>query len=234
MTLIYVGNNSAQGQVFAFNASGQIRRTSDNTWQSVPASSTATTNYKITVAGIDGVGAHYVDTANLPADWTRLELRTIGGTDTFANATLRAVTTATPNTVLITPIQASVNSPRYTTKDIGPIYAGSAPADIWTITDRNGDAVDLSAKSLKFVTATVDYDAEKKDPFDVDFGDGWSYESGDGIAVGGDDNNLVTVTQDADDVVAGSYRYWLLNVTDREPLATGRMPVQAIADGAWD
>jgi hypothetical protein len=132
----------------------------------------------------------------------------------------------------VTPIQASVTNPRFATRDLAPIAQGSTPTDQWTITDARGNAIDLSGKTLRLVAYTVT-DAEVAsgacpDPFDATLTAAFKYETGgSGIIVGGDNNNLVSITHSVGHTaIAGEFRYWLLNVTDLLPLANGKMPIK--------
>jgi hypothetical protein len=129
-------------------------------------------------------------------------------------------------TVVFTPMKAAVTNPRFTTKNIAEIPAGTAPTDYWDITDGNDQPVDLSGKTIRFVVASIEDLTEDFDPFDDELTGEYQYDTDDGITISGDDDNRVTVQHDADNTAtAGDYRYFLLNVTDNIMLAKGKMPV---------
>jgi hypothetical protein len=126
----------------------------------------------------------------------------------------------------ITPMMASVTNPRQASRDLAPMLAGSAPADLWTITDGTGAAVNLSGKSLRFVVYEIDDDGDDEDRFDDTLEAAWKYETGGaGITIGGGSSNQVTVQHTAANNVAGDWRYILWNTTDNLVLAHGKMPV---------
>jgi hypothetical protein len=135
---------------------------------------------------------------------------------------------AANQSVAITPLQASVSNPIYATRDLQAILQGAAPVWVWTITDGTGAAVDLSAKTVRFVACSINEDDE-----DSVYDDGltalFQYETGgSGIAISGAGSNIVTVTSTYSDMatLAGVYRYFLWNVTDRQTLATGKLPIK--------
>jgi len=136
--------------------------------------------------------------------------------------------------ITIAPILATSNQTRYTVKDMAPMIAGSGQADQWTITDSTGAAASQAGDTIRFVVASIEYATLNADPFSDDFTAAWTRQTGgDGVVISGAGSNLITVTQDPADVVAGEYVYWLLNLTDRIPLATGKWPVKPIVAGAW-
>jgi hypothetical protein len=154
----------------------------------------------------------------------------VPGTYAAGTAGYAIAQAATRTVVQVTPAQANVANPRFATRDLSPIAQGSAPADQWTIQDGQGNPIDLSAKLLRFVVYTAAEADGSDDPFTLT--PRWKYETGGGITVGGRGNNVVTVQQSAaNNGTAGHYLYWLLNVTDRLPLANGRLPIKP---ALWD
>jgi hypothetical protein len=174
-----------------------------------------------TLTTVDGATAAIkAKTDNLPSD-------PAGVSD------LADLATAEDVTLVVTPIVASTTNPRYATRDLPPIAQGSEPTDAWTIVDGTGAPVDLTGKTLRLVAYTVaDADAIT-DPFAAPVAAAFKYETGgDGITLGGTGHNVVSVTHDqTKTATAGTYRYWLLNPTDRLPLARGKLPIQP---ALWD
>lgn len=136
---------------------------------------------------------------------------------------------ATDASLTITPYQVNTSNPRYSTRDLPPIAQGSEPTEVWTITNSEGAAVDLSGKTIRVVVCAVDkgeLDANSQ-PFDDTLTGSFKYETGDGITIRGDDNNQVWLDHDASKTATpGVYRYFLWNVTDKLLLAKGRMPIE--------
>jgi hypothetical protein len=129
--------------------------------------------------------------------------------------------------LVISPLLASTTNPRFAVKDLPAIAAGSAPADVWTIVDATGAAVDLSAKTVRLVAYKVTDAVDADSIFDDVLAGSFKYESpSDGITVGGAGSNQVTVQHSSTKTaVAGDYLYVLWNVTDRLVLAKGKMPI---------
>lgn len=120
-----------------------------------------------------------------------------------------------PNaTAYITPLQAVLYDP--TEPTLGPtvyLYRNAAfGTKTFTITDKDGEPVNLSGKSISFV-AWKQNDEEAL----------WKISD---CTVGGDDNNVVIASQDdANTGTAGIFRYTLWNETDDAVLVTGRLEI---------
>lgn len=133
--------------------------------------------------------------------------------------------------VTITPYVASTSNPRAATRDLAAIPQGSGPTDLWTITDATGAAIDLSAKTVRFVVAETTDDGDDEDPYDDDLTALYQYETGtdSNISVGGASGNQVSVRHlPANTATAGLFLYWLWDVTtagEETVLAKGKMPV---------
>jgi hypothetical protein len=129
--------------------------------------------------------------------------------------------------LIITPLLATTSNPRFASRDLPAILASSEPSDVWTIVSATGSAVDLSGKELRLVAYTVSDAGDEADPFDDVLAGSFKYESGgNGITLGGADNNQVTVQHSSSKTsTVGDYRYVLWNVTDKLPLARGKMPI---------
>lgn len=120
--------------------------------------------------------------------------------------------------VIITPILATTTNPRYSTRDLPPIAQGSTPAEAFAIVDGSATPVNLSGKDLRFVVC-----AEVNCVLEVKF----TYETGAGITISGENNNIVTVQHNASDTgTVGCYIYFLWNVTDKLLLVKGQMPIE--------
>lgn len=93
---------------------------------------------------------------------------------------------------------------------------------VFTVTDDDGNAIDLSGKSLAFVAF------EPGDSTDVK----WTLTSGGGeIGVSGANNNIVTVSgTDACTQTAGRVGFILRNTTDDTALAVGNLTVEVAGD----
>lgn len=150
-----------------------------------------------------------------------------------ASAVINGVRTPTksqPFTVVaavavVAPMTAAVAGVLFVTRDLPRVPSGSAPLFAWTVTDATGAAIDLSAKLVRFVAASV---TEGADPFADAESALFKYESGTAaLAIGGASSNVVTLQLAAADTAAhiGDLRYWLLNATDMQVLAAGRLPV---------
>lgn len=126
----------------------------------------------------------------------------------------------------ITPILCATTNPRFTTRNLADVPQYSAPTDTVNVTDANGTAIDLSAKDLRMVVCETTDAGEADDIFDDTLTGLYQYELGSGLAVGGDDNNQVTISHDAANTeTPGQYPYMLWNVTDRVMLMRGILPV---------
>jgi hypothetical protein len=130
--------------------------------------------------------------------------------------------------VAVTPIQASVTNPRYATRDLAPIAQGSTPTDAWTVTTGAGLPLNLAGKTVRLVAYTEAEPVGDCNPFDLILTPQFKYETGgNGIIVSGTDSNIVSVTHSAANTAkAQELRYWLLDVTDLLPIATGKMPIK--------
>lgn len=133
------------------------------------------------------------------------------------------------STLTITPLVASVANPFYATRDLPKLPAASGNTIVWTITDGAGAAVSLSGKTIRLVAyLTSDSGDDVDSVIDDTIAASFQYAtSGDGITVGGADNNQITLVHSITKTATpGNYRYFLLNVTDRIVLAKGRMPIE--------
>lgn len=120
--------------------------------------------------------------------------------------------------VTITPALVGASQPRYSSMQIANIIQGSAPTDVWTVLDpRIREPLDLSGYELRLVVCTVaSLGDEDADPIDDTLTASWKYEEGDGLTVGGDDDNQLTIQWDADDTgTVGHYRAILWDVTSK-------------------
>ncbi len=128
--------------------------------------------------------------------------------------------------VTLTPILVQANNPRFSTKDVPPIPAGSEPSDAFVVVDANNAPIDLSAKTVRLV-AYVDNAGDPDNPFDDTVSAVFKYETGgNGITIGGTGNNVVTVKHSAANAgTVRDLRYMLWNVTDKLVLATGKLPI---------
>jgi hypothetical protein len=127
--------------------------------------------------------------------------------------------------VVVAPIRAQVSGTLYVTHHLPRVPAGSAPAFAWTVADAAGAAVNLTGKTVRFVVASV---ATNVDPFAETETALFKYETGGGgVVISGTSNNVATVQFSGTDTAAhvGSQRYWLVNVTDLQVLASGRLPI---------
>jgi hypothetical protein len=125
-------------------------------------------------------------------------------------------------------IVVQATNPRYSTRNCAPVARASAPADVFVILNGSTtDPVDLTGKSLRFVVYEITDAGDECDPFDDQLTAAFKYETGgDGITLGGEDSNEVTVQHDATKTAtAGDYRYFLWNVTDQIVLSTGKLPI---------
>lgn len=119
--------------------------------------------------------------------------------------------------VTVSPIQASSANPRLSTRKLATIPQGTAPSDIVVLTDSQGDPVDLSGKTLRMVVASVTDEGDADDRTDDEIEAIYKYETGDGLTVqGADDNNVLIQHDAANTTTCGSFRYWLLDVTDAD------------------
>jgi hypothetical protein len=151
---------------------------------------------------------------------------------TLTNITVPTATNVTNGvtggSLIITPFQAVTTNPRYSTRDLPPIAQGSAPTEIWTITDGTGTPVNLSGKTIRLVAYLETEVGDTEDTFDNTLTPKFKYETGgSGITIGGASNNQVTVQHDAAKTATpGHYRYWIWDTTSNVPLAKGRMPIE--------
>jgi hypothetical protein len=106
---------------------------------------------------------------------------------------------------------------RQATRDLAPIPQASGPTDVWSILDRDGAAVDLTGRTIRFVVGKVTDAGDVDDPTDDVLAGAYQYQSGDDANVsvgGGTDNNQVTVRHlPARTATAGAFLYWLWDVT---------------------
>ena len=136
---------------------------------------------------------------------------------------------------VITPLLATASNPRYSSRDLAPVAAGSAPADVLTVKDATGAAVNLAGHTLRLVAALVtDAGGDDVAATDDTLASSFKYETGGaGLSVGGAGSNQVTIQHDKDKTAApGDYRYWLWDLTDAARpivLTKGRLPVEAAA-----
>lgn len=105
------------------------------------------------------------------------------------------------------------------------VYRNSSADIVWTVTDENGQVIDLSADLVRMTI----YNLRSKEPLQPLF----SYDTGSGLVVSGASSNIVTVTYStANTANIGSFRYDLLSVTRNLYLARGAFEVlQALNDG---
>lgn len=135
--------------------------------------------------------------------------------------------------ITVTPTQVVSTNPRYSTRDLAPIAAGSEPTEIITVTDANGDPVNLSGKTVRLVVASITDDADTEQVVDDTLAASFQYETGgDGITIGGGSSNQVTIEHSADKTgTAGTYRYFLWNVDDKLVLAKGTLTIEPATFG---
>ncbi len=138
--------------------------------------------------------------------------------------------------VTVTPAQANSSNPRYSTKKMANLAQGSAPLDVWTFEDGAGDPIDLSGKTVRLVFATVtdigdDDDEDTNDPIDDTLTGAFKYEtSGDGLTVGGDDDNQVTLQHDSEKLdTPGHYKFFWWNISDKIMLCKGSVDIEPAA-----
>lgn len=138
-----------------------------------------------------------------------------------------ALSNAASASFYLTPYTIAVNNPRFATRDFPKILTGSAPADVFTVVDDTGTAINLSAKTVRFVVFSRATNTACTE-FDDTLTKGWQYQTGgSGVTVGtGTNTNQVTVQHAAsNNATAGPWEYELWNVTDKLPLARGKMPI---------
>lgn len=243
-------NRGIQGDALIFSGGGNVIRTSGT--GAIDVHMTTGTVYlsgsdvvdqsKITLVGgtlitsfgkaHEGIGVGQLDlTDGRPGiDWGKVSNPTT--TNAFTNTTINGTASGSP--VTITPLQASVANPFYATRDLPKLPAGAENIIVWVVTDALGAAVDLSGKTIRLVAYSVEDVGDDEDTtIDDTIEAAFKYETGgDGLVVGGDDDNEITLTHDQTKTATpGDYRYWLLNVTDRTPIAKGKMPIEP---AAWD
>jgi hypothetical protein len=119
-------------------------------------------------------------------------------------------------------------APRYLTRDLPIVPTETASQTSWTILDTDGGPVSVTG-NLRLVAVSIDDDDDEdcdNELFDVTLTPAFSYETGAGLTVGGDDNNVITLTHDTTKTAtAGTFRYFLWDVDNDIPLARGRMPI---------
>ena len=138
-------------------------------------------------------------------------------------------------TLTITPLVASVANPFYATRDLPKLPAASANTIVWTITDGNGAAVNLSGKTIRLVAYLTTSAGDNVDSvIDDTIAASFQYAtSGDGITVGGADNNQITLVHSITKTATpGDFRYMLWNITDNTLLAKGKMPIEPSVKGS--
>jgi hypothetical protein len=136
-------------------------------------------------------------------------------TGTTLPAAISAIET-TAN-VTITPLQSTVSTGEVTEREIVSYQSAAFGPFTWTVTDSDGNTVDLSEKSVSLVV--------------------WADGLPNAIAfqisgsVGGDNNNQVTVSQDDTNTgTAGKFGFALMNTTDDTVLARGTLHIKEQPD----
>ena len=146
-----------------------------------------------------------------------------------------ATRTLTAGSMVITPIVASVSNPFYATRDLPKLPAASANVIIWTIVNAMGEAVTLTGKTCRLVAYLTTSEGED-DTTEIDDSITASFQyatGGDGLVVGGADNNQITLAHSiTKTATAGEYRYMLWNITDNTLLAKGKMPIVPSVKGS--
>lgn len=144
------------------------------------------------------------------------------------NSAVGAPPATSSASLTITPFVATTSNPRYTTADRAPIAQHSAPADVFTIKDGQGNSLNLTGKSLRYVVSSVDDEGDADDRTDDELTAGWKYETGgSGITLSGSGSNVVTVQHAAsNNATCGEFRYHLWNVSDALLLAKGEFLVE--------
>jgi hypothetical protein len=165
-----------------------------------------------------------IGTTNIAAVANKLAAM-INGSNQYSSSAMANA----PSTLVITPIVASVTNPRHATRDLAAILQGAENTDYWDIVDATGAAIDLSAKTVRFVVCQVDDEGDVDDRTDDELTPLYQYTTGDddNITISGDDDNRVSITHVAENTgTPGVFRYFLINVTDNIPLATGKLPIK--------
>lgn len=189
----------------------------------------------VTRFGSDAVGVYRI------VPWTMADVIYLYGAESSASGLADFVADYVESGYLasgltITPLVASVANPFYATRDLPVLPAASGNTIIWTITDGNGSAVDLSGKTCRLVAYTVTAvgDNENETYDDTVSSVAFQYATGgDGLTVGGTDNNQITLVHSiTKTATAGNYRYFLWNITDNTLLAKGRMPIEPSVKGS--
>jgi len=134
------------------------------------------------------------------------------------NSVVQPVTCDNP--VAITPVVSTVSAGAVSEGNI-TAYQDAAATFAFAVVDSNEQPIDLSGKSIDFIVERLNRDT-------VEF---TRSTGGDGITVGGDGNNVVTVTLTDDHTAApGVYRYFMRNQTDDTPLADGALQIKHAPD----
>jgi hypothetical protein len=125
------------------------------------------------------------------------------------NALERAPGGTSSLTVTVSPIAGSIVN-RFTSPLITLIQFEHILYGPWVITDSDGDPVDLSGLQLAFVVYDDEGDATEL----------WRLTTADGeLPISGDDNNQITLTDDATNTQDdGQFRYTLWDTTNSRPL----------------
>lgn len=180
-----------------------------STFTELPAVTTDAASREASKADVSGLATSAAMTAAFAEikgdDWTST-------TDTLQE--IRAATCV----VSVTPISVTVSSGQVSDSNI-TVYQGAAFGPfVFTITDDNGDAVDLGSSALKLsVYAPEDTSSAL-----------WSITSGEGkLTVGGASNNQVTASDDDTNTgTAGVYRYVLWDTTTDAVRARGVLTIE--------
>jgi hypothetical protein len=126
----------------------------------------------------------------------------------------------------VTPVTATVDQQTFTTQGGSIIDFEAAQhtsaALPFTVVDGDGEAVDLSGKTLQFVV------------FDSNGAVQWYLETGgSGIVVSGDDNNVASVTYSSTNTASdGRFKYVFRNTTDDTVYASGEFRIKLAPVGS--
>lgn len=130
--------------------------------------------------------------------------------------------------IIVTPLQANAQNPRYSANDAAPLAQHSAPTDIKTFRDSNGALLQFTGKTVRLVFASVTDLGEQDVLTDDTLAGSFKYESpSNGITIGGTNDTQITLLHDATKLsTAGSYRYFWWNVTDKLLLERGTVDIE--------